>query len=63
MFSTYNFRFGGTQVVWVGDISVPITSTSGNWSAKSLGRLALASETGSQTYIAHKPKRREFLLV
>lgn len=33
---TYNFKFGGTQVGWIGEMSVPVTSASGNSSAKSL---------------------------
>ena len=34
---TYNVRFGGTHMGWIGEMSVPVTLASGNSSAKSLG--------------------------
>lgn len=33
---TYNFKFGGIQEGWMGEMSVPITSVFGLSSAKSL---------------------------
>ena len=38
VYVAYNFTFGGTQTGWIGEMSVPVTSTSGNSSAKSLMR-------------------------
>lgn len=34
--TAYNLTFGGTQVGWMGEISVPVTWQSGNVSATSL---------------------------
>lgn len=40
---------------WMGDISVPIISAEGNWSAKSLYRLSLRMKGDAGLYIAHIP--------
>ena len=40
--SISNFTFGGTQVGWIGETSVPMTSVSGNSSAKSLTNKTLS---------------------
>ena len=55
--SISNLQLGGVQAGWMGDMSVPMISAEGNWSAKSLvtcQRWLAVMETHS-AYIAHMP--------
>jgi len=64
---THNLRFEGTQLGWIGLISVPITSHPGNSSAKSLltSEYSLIQSDGALsvkfTYMAQIPGKEKWL--